>query len=110
MKKNDILIILIPLSVFVLAWIGFSIYHNIVTSTISEPLSIQIAPIVPTFDTNTIGKLKTRNTVSPIYELSTTTQDTVAIIASPSATPIMLNPIVSSTSATQATAEGKLLQ
>jgi len=107
MKKNDILLILIPLSLFVLTWIGFSVYHNIVTSTISQPLSVQIIPIIPTFDTNTINNLKTRENIPPIYELSVPTPTPginapVAIPASPSAAQI--------TNTVQATNEGSLLQ
>jgi hypothetical protein len=101
MKKNDILLILIPLSLFVLMWIGFSIYHSVVTSTISQPLSVQITPITPDFDINTITDLKTRETIVPIYESSMPT-----IVP----TPAMINTINSSTSAIQATSEGSLLR
>lgn len=70
----------------VLAWIGFSIYHNIVTSTISEPLTMQIIPISPNFDTNTINNLKKRNNVSPLYQLGGTVENEVVPTASPTAT------------------------
>ena len=109
MKKNDILLILIPLFLFVIMWIGFSIYHNVVTSTISQPLSIQITPITPDFDINTITGLKTRETIIPIYESNTPT----IVPASQSATipiPAVISTINSSTSATQATSGGSLLR
>jgi len=108
MRKNDILVILIPLSLFVLAWIGFSIYHNIVTSTISEPLSVQITPITPTFDTKTIDSLKTREVASPLYSLSAPAQNTTITIASPSAcSPLIINGL---NNVNQATAGGSLTQ
>ena len=112
MKKNDILLILIPSFIFVLAWIGFSIYHNVVTSTISEPLSIEITPITPTFDTSIIDGLKNREKVSPIYELSIPVQN-VAIPASPSANPIVITPVSptgNSAASQQSTPEGSLTQ
>jgi len=112
MKKNDILLILVPSFIFVLAWIGFSIYHNVVTSTISESLSMQITPITPTFDTSVIDSLKNREKVTPIYELSIPVQN-ITVPASPSASPITIMPVnPSGTSAAieQSTPEGSLTQ
>lgn len=118
MKKNDILVILVPLFIFVLAWVSFSIYHNIVTSTISQPLSVQITPITPSFDTSTIGNLKNRIKVTPVYSLSTATQITTSLTPSPalpstSTNSIILAPITPSPTPAvikQATAEGSLTQ
>jgi hypothetical protein len=111
MKKNDILLVLIPSFIFVLTWIGFSIYHNIVTSTISQPLNVQIAPITPTFDTNVIDSLKNKDIVLPLYELSTPAQAATPP-ASPSAAPItIIVPTKLSTATintTTATPEGSL--
>jgi len=107
MKKNDILLILVPSFIFVLAWIGFSIYHNVVTSTISEPLSMAITPISPTFDTSVIDGLKSRQNVVPIYELNATTQNTTTA-ASPSANQIVITPTVNSTNSARATSGGRL--
>jgi hypothetical protein len=112
MKKNDILLILIPSFIFVLAWIGFSIYHNVITSTISDSLSIQITPITSSFDINTIDSLKNREKVIPIYELSVAGQNVVQP-ASPSAGPINVTPtptMESSTQTQQATSGGSLTQ
>jgi hypothetical protein len=112
MNKNDILLILIPSFIFVLAWIGFSIYHNVITSTISDSLSIQIMPITPTFDTNTIDSLKNREKVTPIYNLSVTDQNVIQP-ASPSAGPINVTPtppVENSTQTQQATLGGSLTQ
>jgi hypothetical protein len=112
MKKNDILLILIPSFIFALAWISFSIYHNVITSTISNSLSIQITPITPDFDTSTIDSLKNREKVTPIYDLSVAGQN-VTQPASPSAgqtntTPV--NPVGNSTGVQQATPGGSLTQ
>ena len=111
MKKNDILLILIPLFIFALAWIGFSIYHNIVTSTISDPLNMQITPITPIFDTNTIGSLKNRARVSPIYELTVPVVNITVPIASPTGQIILVpNPNENPIGTRQATSEGSLIQ
>lgn len=89
--------ILIPSFIFVLAWIGFSIYHNIITSTISQPLAVQIAPITPDFDLTTINNLQGRTNVSPVYQLnvagqSSTSQESTSsgslnVTATPTPTP-----------------------
>jgi len=112
MKKNDILIILIPSFVFVLIWIGFSLLHNLATSTISEALDTQIAPISPNFDTNTVTALKQRKNVAPIYQITVPIEN-IVIPATPSAatpTPTIIIQPVSSSSAKQAAAGGKLAQ
>ena len=66
MKKQDLLLILIPTFICVVAWIGFNIYHSAVTSTISPQEISQIAPINPDFDTKTITELKKRERVEPV--------------------------------------------
>lgn len=68
MKRKDIILLVIPFFILVLIWIGFSIYHNAVTSTIPEVLNIQITPIPPTFDERTILNLKNREKVLPVFE------------------------------------------
>lgn len=73
MRQKDILIILILLFVFVVAWVGSSIYHNAVSSTISETTNQDISPIIPTFDTKTINKLKQRQKINPSFELGSIT-------------------------------------
>lgn len=56
--------------IIVLAWIGFNLYHNIKTSTISQNLTVQILPINPSFDKKTISDLKKRARVTPFYEIN----------------------------------------
>jgi len=112
MKRKDILLILIPSFIFVLAWIGFSIYHNIITSTISVPLSMQIAPITPNFDTSIIDSLKNRKKVLPVYQLSVPTEGTTIIppSSSASASPVIITPTPSAIEIRQATSGGSLTQ
>ena len=98
MKQKDILIILILLFVGVIAWIGSSIYHNSVTTTISENTSQDISPIAPNFDTTTINALKQRKGVIPVFELGS---------AAPTPTPLIFpTPIISPS--TNASPEGEL--
>lgn len=76
MKQKDILLLLIPFSLVVILYIVFSIYHNIVTSTIPEVLNIQITPISPDFDQKTIMDIKNREKVTPIFEIGPAPQAT----------------------------------
>ena len=75
MKQKDLLIILVPLFVLTVLWVVFNIYHNYVTSTIKDPLSIQIIPIEGKFDTNTVNKIKSRKRVDPLYEVQAQISD-----------------------------------
>lgn len=70
MKQKDIIILIVPSFILIIAWIIFSIYHNSVNSTISSALNIQITPIKSTFDTSTISKLKQRQSVTPTYQIT----------------------------------------
>lgn len=113
MKRKDVLLLLIPSLIFVLAWMSFSIYHSFINSTISEALNVQILPINPTFDTKTISSLKQRTHVNPIYEvnpsliISPTLEPTQNETASSAATP---TPKVSPTNSSQSTTGGTLAQ
>ncbi|KKR76768.1 MAG: hypothetical protein UU21_C0004G0035 [Candidatus Levybacteria bacterium GW2011_GWA2_40_8] len=68
MRQRDILLVIIPTFIMVVLWVAFSIYHNHISSTISEPLSLQIEPIGQSFDLNTLDNLKKRERLSPVYE------------------------------------------
>lgn len=95
MKQKDILIILILFFILSLIWIGGSIYHSGVNSTISKNTSRDIAPIDPAFDTKTIDKLKSRKKIAPSFDLESVTP-----------TPIVLPTLPPSANASQG---GKLL-
>jgi len=59
MLKN--LIILGILTVItVSAWIGFDVYHNFTTSTISKDTAKTVIPITPTFDQEAISLVQKR--------------------------------------------------
>lgn len=64
---NNLLLLLIPTFLLIVAWIGFTVYGNRVKSTISNVQSGRITPISPTFDLATIATLKTRDQISPIF-------------------------------------------
>ncbi|MCL4353809.1 hypothetical protein M1615_05120 [Patescibacteria group bacterium] len=71
MNQKNILLVIVPLSAFAILWVGFSIYHESVTSTISQTISTAIAPINPGFDTSIIDKLDKRTKITPVYQLKT---------------------------------------
>ena len=63
MLKN--LIFLFGFSTFVtIVWIGTTIYHNSVTSKISEANKIKIEPINPSFDMETLESLDGRQIIT----------------------------------------------
>lgn len=70
MKQKDLLFIAISFFILILIYLGFNIYHNSAVSTISEDTNIQILPITPSFDDQTISDLKKRNKVNPAYQLA----------------------------------------
>ena len=69
MKQKNTLIIVILLFIFVLIWIGQSVYESANTSTISESVGQEISPITPIFDIDTINKLKSREKITPSYDV-----------------------------------------
>lgn len=71
MKQKDIIFILVPIVMFVIAWIVFNIYHSAARSTISEIQKANLAPISPNFDTKTISEIKSRRRIYPLYRAGT---------------------------------------
>lgn len=99
MLKN-LLYFAILTTFFVICWIGFGIYHNSITSTISEDTSIRIIPISPRFDIETIAKLKSKKTIKA--DLSSNQ------IATPTSTiTITLSPTPQITTTPTSTASGQ---
>lgn len=82
-KQKDILFVLISSFVVVVAWIAFNIYHIWATSTVSEDIQLQLTPISPNFDPQTIQQLKLRENINPLFDL----QPPVASTPTPSITP-----------------------
>ena len=62
MLKN-LLYIAILTTIVVASWIGFGIYHNSISSTISKDTEIKIIPISPSFETKTINALKVKKVI-----------------------------------------------
>lgn len=80
MKQRDVLFLVISTFVLIVAWIGFSIYHNLVSSTITKSVGEKIVPINPTFDTKTIDTLKERKTIEPIFQIKSEEATESAVI------------------------------
>ncbi len=68
-KQKDLLIILIPLLILTILWVIFNVYHNYVTSTIKDPLTVQIIPIEGNFDNKTIEQIRNRIRIEPAFEI-----------------------------------------
>lgn len=73
MKRKDFLIILIPMFIFTILWVIFNVYHNLVTSTIKDPLTYQIIKIEGSFDNETLQNIVSRKRVIPQNEVSNKT-------------------------------------
>jgi len=65
MKQKEIALLVGSTFIIVLAWIIFNIYHSANTSTIPDAVAIQVAPINPNFDIDTVQELKKRNKIDP---------------------------------------------
>ncbi len=66
MKQKDILFFVIGFFFLAVAWGMFTVLHSAVSSTISESVSMQIAPIASSFNTNVITLLKKREKIIPL--------------------------------------------
>jgi hypothetical protein len=73
MKKQELIIILIPTVICVIAWMFFSFYDITTKSTIAPQDESLIIPINPTFETKVIPELKNRIRVEPYYGSATPT-------------------------------------
>lgn len=69
-KQKNLVFVLSSSAVVTIAWIGFTIYHTAVTSTLDETLTDQIRPIPASFDEATIRDIMNRRDVPPTYEIS----------------------------------------
>lgn len=86
-------------------WVIFNIYHNYVTSTIVDPLTVQIVPIDGKFNKTSLESIKDRKRLEPLFTapiideevspaLSPSPTPTIQITqsASPSASEVINNP------------------
>lgn len=74
--RKDILFLFISVFLVVFAWIGFSLHHRWVTSTIDEAVQLQLEPIEPTFDMQTIEALRNRENITPLNDIDESVQST----------------------------------
>lgn len=95
MKQRELLIIIIPTFILTVLWVMFTVYHNSTTSTIEDPLSIQIIPISGQFDLKTLDSLKKRTKVEPEYEAGLTVNQLSPTPAPPTPTSVQEVPIIS---------------
>lgn len=93
MKQKEYLIIITSVFILTLLWVFFNIYHNRITSTITDPLTNQIIPIEGSFDKAAINKIKERDRINPFFE---TINDPSKL---PSPTPSIDNQLENSSSA-----------
>jgi hypothetical protein len=103
MNKNSIIFLLLSAFILVICWILFSIYHNSVTTTVPETITVQVSSIDPNFDTKTLNTLKQRQTVLPDYDAPVTPPSPIPTPSSvlPSGKPVKPTPIKSSPTPTQ---------
>lgn len=85
MQRKDIMLLLVSGFILVLAWIGFSIYHNLATSTVSTTVGTQLRPIPGTFDMTTINNLKKRDTITPDFNAIESQNNAASISPTPPA-------------------------
>ncbi len=67
MKQKDLLILLIPMFLVTVLWVIFNIYHNHVSSTITDPLTVQIIPIDGNFNRASLESIKDRKRTEPLF-------------------------------------------
>lgn len=86
MKQRDLIIILVPAFILTVLWVIFNVYHNYVTSTITDPLTYQIIPINGTFDTKAVAEIKQRKRVEPANEITINGESATAELSGNEAT------------------------
>lgn len=70
MREKDLFYLVLSSFILTALWVGSNIYHAFATSTISDVLQVQIAPISPNFDPRIIQNLKKRERITPIFTFS----------------------------------------
>ncbi|MBI4084471.1 MAG: hypothetical protein HY431_01055 [Candidatus Levybacteria bacterium] len=89
MREKDLFYLVLSSFILTVLWVGSNIYHAFATSTISDVLKVQIAPISPHFDPKVIQNLKQREKVTPIFSFSA---QGGGVSPTPSPTPRVLTP------------------
>ncbi|MBI4097331.1 MAG: hypothetical protein HY428_02860 [Candidatus Levybacteria bacterium] len=70
MREKDLFYLVLSSFILTALWVGTNIYHAFATSTISDVLQVQIAPISPNFDPRIIQNLKQREKITPLFTFS----------------------------------------
>jgi hypothetical protein len=109
-RQKEIIIILASIFVLSMIWIGFNLWHNAVTSTISQPLNADIQDISPDFNTNSIQILKKRTYIDPLYSVSGQKDETSTTEATPLATAAAVPTVPLQASTSGQTASGSSLK
>jgi hypothetical protein len=65
MKGKELLLIAVSSFILTVIWIASNVYHAYATSTLDSLLQAQIVPIPPTFDMDTIAKIRERTVIVP---------------------------------------------
>ncbi len=87
MKQKDLLILLTPMFIVTILWVIFNIYHNHVTSTITDPLTVQIIPIDGNFNKASIESIKNRKRTEPLFVAPVNDDEEISPIPTPSVIP-----------------------
>lgn len=101
--KREVIYLLVSTFILVLAWIGFSVYDNYTTSTITPAVTFQIAPIQSSFDLQTIEAIKQRIKTPPLFEMERTATPAATATLTPIPT-ISVTPVASVSSTPTPTA------
>ncbi|GIW61250.1 MAG: hypothetical protein KatS3mg089_0102 [Patescibacteria group bacterium] len=64
-QYQNLIYLIIPSFVVILAWIGFTIYNKRVATTITESQSLTILPINSSFNKEVLNRLKKRKVITP---------------------------------------------
>jgi len=67
-QQKNLLFILVPSTIVVIAWIGFGIYNKAVSTTLTTSQTASIQPITGTFDMRVFDLLKKRQVVLPVSQ------------------------------------------
>lgn len=95
MNQKKLTIILVPILILTILWVVFNIYHNHVSSTITDVQNYQIIPIEGSFNKNAIEQIKKRTKIEAANEISAE----ISEVPTPSPTPESLEDESGSSSA-----------
>ena len=78
MKQKDLLTLLIPMFLVTILWVIFNIYHNHVTTTITDPLTVQIIPLDGKFNKTSLESIKNRKRTEPLFVAPVAEEDDIS--------------------------------